>query len=337
LGAAAPLVGTGVRKGVEMYGRRGAAREIIENAPTPADLARQSQALYREAENAGVVVKPEAYKAFAENLQRMLTREGIDEGVTPTSASALRRVLSEAQDNRFMSVQDLNIVRRVMQNAAGSPDANERRLASMMMDNLDEFVEELGPDSLVGEPAKQVGPILREARDLWGRMRRAEMIDDAVERATNRAASTGSGGNVNNAIRQNLRQIIDSPSKRRGFSAEEIEAIRSVVRGTPTQNALRLIGKISPQGNGLSLMANLGAADVSGGATLPLTAVGIGAKAMADRSTGNANRLLQSMIVSGRHPTTPAVNPLLIQNAERLAQRNALLTQPLREPVAIDS
>jgi len=330
VGAAAPAIGAGVQRVANLVPKSRAAQATIAAAPSVDELANRSRALFQQADDLGVVVKPDAYRAFANDLAETVAKEGVDAQVTPASSAALSRVLAEADSGAPLSLQALNTVRRVAQNAAGSPDPNERRIASLMIDKMDGFVDDLTPASLDGGDAGAASSILKEARDLWGKMRRTQMVDGAVTRAERRAASTGSGGNVNNAIRQNLRSILDSPTKSRGFSPVELQAMEDVVRGTPTQNALRLAGKLSPQGNGLSLILNLGAAGASGGATIPLTAAGMGAKMLADKGTQNSTRLARALVAQGGDAVQPQLGTQSGRLAQLLAQRNAALTGPVR-------
>lgn len=330
LGAAAPAIGAGVQRVANLVPKSQATRATIAAAPSVDDLAARSHALFEQADNLGVMVKPDAYQSFASDLADTVAREGIDAQVTPASSGAFARVMQEAQSGAPLSLQSLNTVRRVAQNAAGSVDPNERRIASIMIDKMDDFIDNLTPAALESGDAGVAGPILKEARSLWGKLRRTQMVDGAVSRAERRAASTGSGGNVNNAIRQNLRSILDSPAKSRGFSPTELKAMEDVVRGTPSQNALRLAGKLSPQGNGLSLILNLGAAGASGGATIPLTAAGMGAKMLADKGTQNSTRLARALVAQGGNAIQPQLGTQSGRLAQLLAQRNAALTGPAR-------
>lgn len=330
LGASAPVVAGGVQRLANTLPNSRATQATIAAAPSVDDLANRSRALFQQADDLGVMVKPAAYQTFARDLADTVAKEGIDAQVTPASSGALARVMQEAQSGAPLSLQSLNTVRRVAQNAAGSVDPNERRIASIMIDKMDDFVDNLTPAALESGDAGVVGPVLKEARSLWGKLRRTQMVDGAVSRAERRAASTGSGGNVNNAIRQNLRSILDSPTKSRGFSSAELKAMEDVVRGTPSQNALRLAGKLSPQGNGLSLILNLGAAGASGGATIPLTAAGMGAKMLADKGTQNSTRLARALVARGGNAVQPQLGTQSGRLAQLLAQRNTALTGPAR-------
>src|SRR5690606_29526572 len=141
--------------------------------------------------------------------------------------------------------------------------------------------------------AKEAGNHMFRARSIWTRMKKAETLDNALTKAERRAASTGSGGNADNAMRQNVRALLDNPRTSRGMSAAERKAAERVVRGTPVQNALRLAGKLSPAGNGLMAGLGVGGAMVNPAYGIP-SLVGLGAKAAADRMTvRNVEKLSQ--------------------------------------------
>ena len=130
-----------------------------------------------------------------------------------------------------------------------------------------------------------------------------------MERAGLRAASTGSGGNIENATRQELRKILTSDRLRRGFSPDELAAIKDAVVGTKGQNALRLLGKLSPEGNGLSLILHLLGGTMSGGATIPLAVGGMVAKRGADAMARNSAQIAEAMIANGGKMPTAQLGP----------------------------
>jgi len=327
VGAVAPALGAGVRavrRGVT--GAR-ASQSNIANAPSVEQLRSQATKLFDASSKDGLAVKPAAFQSAVADIAAWAADQGIDPTLHPGATAALKRLTQAADDpNQTASIETL---RRVLGSAAGSRAPDEGRIASGMIDRLDGFMDSLTPDQIAsGNPASLA--LLKQGREAWGRMRRSELVDDAVTRAERRAASTGSGGNVNNAIRQNIKSILDSPAKRRGFSDTEIAAMEDVVRGRPTENALRLLGKLSPQSGALPLIMNLGAAGASGGFSLPLTAAATGAKALADFGTRNSTRTAQALVAhGGRVPAIPP-NPRSGLLVELLAQRNAAATGPAR-------
>jgi hypothetical protein len=186
-------------------------------------------------------------------------------------------------------------MRQAARDVANSVDASEARLGARMIEKIDDLVNSLKPGDLVqGNKSEAVNALLR-ARTFWNNAKKAELIDDAIESAKLRAASTGSGGNVENAIRQNLRRIVDNPKLRRGFSQSELNQIRDVVKGSSTQNLLRLVGKLSPQGSGLMMALGIGGA-AANPALAAFPAAGLAAKAGADAlSRSGANSLSQNI------------------------------------------
>jgi len=188
-----------------------------------------------------------------------------------------------------------------------------------MIAGLDNFIDNAGAGQVISGNAADAAGTIRTARDLNTRVRKIETVNDAVEGARLRAGSTGSGGNVDNATRQNLRRVLeDTPN----FSPQEKAALESIVLGGKGQNLLRLVGKLSPSGNGLMAAGNLGAAAAAG----PLGAVpgmaGIVSKLAADGMTRAKVAQLVEMIASGGAPavTTQVASRLPPAAAAKLAR-----------------
>lgn len=173
------------------------------------------------------------------------------------------------------------------------------------------------------------GDILRHARDLNTRVRKVESVNDAVESAQRRAGSTGSGGNVDNAIRQNLRRVLEDTGN---LSPAERAALEDIVMGSKGQNVLRQLGKLSPQGNGLMTALSIGGAAANPLLAIP-TMVGAVSKTAADGITrGKVQNLVQLMAQGGRPAldaeqelaklaaSDPAVAAIYRQVAERLSR-----------------
>lgn len=168
---------------------------------------------------------------------------------------------------------------------------------------------------------------LREGRDMTQRIKKAEAIDEATYKGINRAATSGTGGNEINTIRQNIRAILDNPKARRGYSADEIKAMEEIVRGTPTINAARWFGRFSPTSGMLSatLGGGLGAGAISTGNVLMAIppAAGYIAKAAGERMTKSQVENLAEIIRNGG--VAPAGKTL--SEAEKAVIRAMMLRQ----------
>jgi len=79
-------------------------------------------------------------------------------------------------------------------------------------------------------------------------MSKANAVSEAAARGELNAAAAGSGANRENASHQAMKALRNNKSATRGFTPDEHEALMQAITGTPDQNALRLVGKLSPSG-----------------------------------------------------------------------------------------
>jgi hypothetical protein len=300
-------VGTVTGGGVGALAGKMAQSTASKAIPTRDAVTRRSDSLYKAAKSSGVTLNPATSARLADEIKVALDGAAFHPRIHPKVAAAFDEVVGEAGNP--LDLQRVDHLRRIAGAAAKSNEADERRVASAMIDKMDDFADALTPADVSGSnPASAVG-YLKEARRLWSIKRKDEMIADALERAERRAASTGSGGNVDNAIRQNIRSILDNPKKVRGFSKEERALMERIVRGGAGQNTLRLIGKLSPQGNGLMAALGLGAT-VANPVMAAAPAAGLMAKSIADRITpANVARLSGVVRSGGRTPTPQLTGP----------------------------
>jgi hypothetical protein len=214
------------------------------------------------------------------------------------------------------SAYSLEELRRYINENPGDIGAGraENRYAGIMRETLDE--------SLEGMAAERGSPFfdnLLEARAAHSQERRlSDLLGEtgAMARAERRAATSGTGGNQVNAIRQNIRRILDSDRLRRGYSPEEIEAMEAVVHGTPFGNRMRELSGLSPTRGALQMAGNAAAAGtglMTGGtpgllmATLPGIA-GMGAGRAANASTQRSVDELLERLSAGLPRPSPVPN-----------------------------
>jgi hypothetical protein len=199
------------------------------------------------------------------------------------------------------SLQQMEALRRIAGEVTKSNHASERRLGHIAKDMIDDAVANLGGAT------KE----LAEAREMWGRMRRVEAIENIIEKAADTK-------NFESSIQTGFRGLLRNPDKHlRGFSQEEIDAIRQVVRGGSLQRALERIGnRLSPES--LTGMGVTGSAAYSG--NIPLAAAtattGIAAKSTAKATTRKGAEQVRNLLA--RDP----MQERLLQNI--LSQKNAL-------------
>lgn len=313
----------------------GASQRAANPPPTTEALRDASQRAYDAARNAGVAVNSGRVGQLVTDLGQTLRREGFDEVLHPAAARALTRLEQAASSGAPQSLDEIDILRRVINEAGKSNSASERRIAGIMVDHLDNWVAGLGPRDVTQGAANvgQATAALNEARNLWGRARRGEIIEDLIDRAQTRASQfTGSG--LENALRTEFRQLAMNEKRMRGFSDAERQAIEAVSRGGPVINIMRGLGKLAPTGvvsTALGGSIGAGAGSIAGpiGSAVGAVAapvIGAAARGTATRMTMNAaQRAAETARAGGGalpQSTAEAISEVVAAlAAEREAQR----------------
>lgn len=278
-------------------------------APTTDELKTAATAAYKQAEQAGVVIGRHAYGDLVNNIRATVHKAGIDKDLHPAASAALNRLV-EAKGTQH-TLEELEILRRVLGSAAKSKVPDENRITNIMIDKLDDFVDQLNPAnlSLIRGDKKGVAA-LTQARSLWSRMRKGEVVEDLIERAQT-SAPNFSGSGYENALRTEFRSLAKNRSKMRGFTEAEQEAIRRVAKGGPLENTLRMLGKFAPTGVVSSVLsggAGYGVGGPIGMAVLPAAgfAARQGATALTARNARQAGELMRS---GGQLPALGRMSP----------------------------
>lgn len=229
LGAAVPAAGAGISRGIGRIRDNRAIRAAVDAAPTREELASRAGALFDGVRDARIPT--ERMPALAENVTAMGREYGMDPMLMP-NASRVSNNLSDLAQTQAPDVswQDLNIIRRQAAVPAGNlANRPESAVGSQMIDAIDGFVDDVAPS---------LGAAGREARDMWGTLRRSEMIDSAFERA--KTAASG----FENGLQIEFRRILRNPKMLRGFSDAEVKAMKSVVNGGVLHGLLRQVGRL---------------------------------------------------------------------------------------------
>lgn len=295
-----------------------AGKSAQSAVPTVDNLKQQAAALYDQARASGAVAPKQATQAINQTMKQIATAEGL---ITPTgrvnpSYQRIGGILNTFDDfaNGTMDVSQAQAVRKVLTDAAKSTEPGERRIATMMLEQFDKFLDPLAPQ-------------IAQANQIYARAKKGELIETAIELAGSRAGQF-SGSGFENALRTEFRtlerQIIKGQLK--GLTQAEIDAITKVARGGPLENALRYVGKLAPtgvvsmgMGGGVPFMIGnafgnpgLGAAAAAGTMGTGMLARGAATKMTAD----NARQAVTAALMAGQ--PAPAANPAIGQVSQAL-------------------
>ncbi len=279
---------------------------MASRPPTPGiePLRRAKNQAYAAADNAGVVVSADRFKRAVADIGQAAKKQGLDKDVTPRASAAMRRLLSEVDDGRDLSLTEIDTLRKVIKNAADPSNKGDRAVAMAMRSELDSFLDDLKPKDLVaGDPAAV--ETLKQARSLNTRLSKGEQIDDMIELAReNQSFFTGAG--FENALRSEFRKLARNEKRMRLFTPAERDAIRAVNRGEPVSNFFRAIGRFAP--TGAVSAAATGGVPFAIGSAVGGPAVGAGASAAAMGAAAASRKVAEAMT---RQAATEARNTML--------------------------
>lgn len=295
-------------------------RTAPKAATTVEELTSLKNATYKQADNAGVAYSPGGYDRMLASIAKDFQADNFNPDRHRVAASFIQDMVGKRGQPLTLTQLDQlrqNVRRDLITPSYGNPQASaDAHFGGIILDEIDDFIATAKGKDVLSGSAGDGNALILAARELNTRLRKTELLEDAITRAERRAASTGSGGNINNAIRQNIRAILDSPKKRRAFTKAELFEMEALIRQGSMENFLRWVGKFSPSGNGLIGMLQVGGTMLNPSmAALPIA--GLVAKNIADKGTMGKVQRLQANVskmpraVAPPRPPSPVVPDLL--------------------------
>jgi hypothetical protein len=223
---------------------------VSEAAPSVEQLKADASAAYKRAEDAGVRISEFSLKKLKGKILNELG-ERVDPTLHPDTTAALKRI---ADTKGEISLEKLDQLRQIANDAKGSAKPADQRLAGKIVDSIDEYIDHLGPKDITkGDPAGTKA--LVEARELYTRQKKGEQLDQMFEDAKTKAGANYSQSGLENALRGEFKALALNKKKLAKFTPEEQAAIKRVATDG---RLLRTLGKLAPVGGmsqGLSLIA----------------------------------------------------------------------------------
>lgn len=310
-----PLAGLAAGTAVPaVAGIRGVKRE---KAPTAEELLDKSRQNYQLLEQSGLQFDPAAFTGRMTQVGTDLRREGYTPTGYPKITGALAELTSTTQPK---DVTELQALRSIIKNAQGSTDRSEARLASILVDEFDNYVLNAPPTDLIGGN-KQAIEAWKTARADYAKMKKGEIFDEIVRKAEFAPADK------EKAITAGLSALAKNDKKMRFFTQDERDAINAAAKGGTIQSALRVVAKFTPMTPAAAIFTA-----VAGPYGAGLAASGLAAReAGARRSEQVANRLAEQMRL-GREPSvleSVTANLPVMTSRGLLSGQNVLIQPPV--------
>lgn len=221
--------------------------------PSLDDVTAAKNAAYDAVDNSGVVYGPQFTQRLNTDLDDALYAAGRNPDMSPGVNAPLRR-LEDFADNQqgVMSIRDLDNLRKTTMNGWKTAENHNNAMVGTAVGTIDDAIARAASDpraaGVIAGDATAAARNLQEARKYAQREFKVRDVDQMAGRAELRAASTGSGANIENATRQNMRGLYENKNTMRGWQPDEQEALKEIITGTTGQNWARRVGKLAPTG-----------------------------------------------------------------------------------------
>lgn len=328
LGGAIPAIGAGVRSIAQGRAARDAIKSAAKGAPTTDELRAVGNALYKQVDDAGVQIKPQSFDtARAEILDYLRGTTGYDElpgagSLTPNTARVMG-IMDEAggrmakEPTAALPFRSLDQMRRQAGAAAGNvTNKTDAAAGRAVIEKLDDFVQKLGPDDVVGGDPEALKSAITKAREVWQRMSKSQLIDDAMERSENYLSGSASG------VRNQFKNILQNKKLARQFTPAEKAALRQVTHGSTLDQLVNLAG------GGLAQLGTIGAGFGMGGVPGAMAGAGLaaGSRKLAEALTMRNAEIARAAIASGSLGRDAVAQALAIagKQSERLTNAGLL-------------
>ena len=180
----AALGAAGGKVGEKLVGLAAGALPLAKAAVPGIDALKQTaRNAYKAVDNSGMVISGKAMAGLTQNIESDLANKGIDASLHPKATAAFNRIASAStnpQTGGNVTLQGLEILRRVAGEAAKSTEPSEKFMGRVIQDHIDDFVDKIGPTDVVGNVDQNALNALGTARSLWKNSSKAEILDSAM-------------------------------------------------------------------------------------------------------------------------------------------------------------
>lgn len=262
---------------------------------------------YRDPAIDAVAINPQAAEGVANAIAANLNRSKFNDRLAPQT-HALVEDLKVPVNGGVHRIEDFDTTRQLLNTVAGKfSDPVEQAAAKQAIQLIDRYLANVPQTHLLAGDAGAANQALLTARANWASAKTAEKVADKIYNAEQYAGAAHSGGNINNATRQQLRPLLTNKTQGRGLTEAELQLIEDNVRGSTTGNVLRSAGKLLGGGGGLGMLhgsatggavgAALGGPPGAAIGAITAPAVGYGLKRAGDAMTRrNASALVQAIL-----------------------------------------
>jgi hypothetical protein len=275
---------------------------------TMADVQQRATRAYTKVSDQGIEISGRNATSLVNKVKARL--DAVD--YIPENAAPVANILNKYESilqRGNITFDNVEQMRRLANNLKGNPDKNIRRLASEMVDSIDDHVATLSPKDVVsGAGGIDVAvKTIMEARKDFRNASRASTLDNILNVAETKALNPSAS--ESELIRQGFIGLASNKNKMNLFSKDEQNAIKAVAKGSTLDPLLTLMAKFNPQ---RSQLITGGAVGFGMGSpetlkySIPIAAAGYGADKLQAMMRKQSAENAMSGLLTG---TTPGQQP----------------------------
>lgn len=240
------------------------AKNLLKSAaPTIEGLKEAARGIYNELDSLGITINPRSVNRLSNQLKTIAKKEGFNKRIHPKVSAVLDEF--ENVRNTPQTLTEVDTLRKIAQGAASSIEPSEARLGVILIEHIDNTLDNLKNANFANPSKVDIGAKFKDARQLWSRAKKSELLEEAFTKASLQASG------FENGIRVQFRSILNNKKKRRGFTPEELSTMRQVVKGGKAENLAKMIGRFGfSEGQASNML--MGSLGVAGGAVFGGTA-----------------------------------------------------------------
>jgi len=254
---------------------------------------------YDQLQRSGVQLKTDEFVNAMDGIAKGLRQEGYTPKAFPKVAGAIEELTSTAQPKDWTELQAL---RKMIRSGQKSIEPEERRMASILLDDYDNYLMTVPKESIASGDMKNAGQLWSEARNAYSKMKKSEVFEDMLNEAKlDKSKFTQSG--EENSLAKQLRQLAKNDKKMRLFTKDEQDAIEQAAKGGNVQNMLKFFGRFAPTGV-VPVGLSVGTTALAPMIGIPLTIGAAGSRGLATNMRRGSVEDLTNMMRTGGIPQT---------------------------------
>ena len=254
---------------------------------------------YDQLQRSGVQLKTDEFVNAMDDIAKGLRQEGYTPKAFPKVAGAIEELTSTAQPKDWTELQAL---RKMIRSGQKSIEPEERRMASILLDDYDNYLMTVPKESIASGDMKNAGQLWSEARNAYSKMKKSEVFEDMLNEAKlDKSKFTQSG--EENSLAKQLRQLAKNDKKMRLFTKDEQDAIEKAAKGGNVQNMLKFFGRFAPTGV-VPVGLSVGTTALAPMIGIPLTIGAAGSRGLATNMRRGSVEDLTNMMRTGGVPQT---------------------------------